>query len=197
MLSEPDTQTTCTKIIEIVKEAAADTIGYAKVTGLKGGFNSEIEALSLKQKKLRPEIRRLRLENVTRRLDDQAREAEQLRDGAQMFQPVRLMKRKKTAAKPVVEDKDGRTVGNSIDAAAAVVKHSCSQFNSETSKPVEAFVGDPRPLENPITQEELQQSIGRLSNDRACAPDAGPAEFKFGSETLTSALASRLKYTSH
>eukprot|EP00117_Sycon_ciliatum_P001455 scpid104349/ scgid7113/ len=104
-----------------------------------------------------------------------AEEVERQKDGAQMYKAVALLTRRK-APRPVVEDVDGHIVGNAAESVDIIKGHFCKQFSVPGGEILEPFVGEPRPLQRPITTEELQQSITRLNNNRSSGPDGVAAE---------------------
>jgi len=106
-----------------------------------------------------------------------------------MFKAVTLMTRKR-AREPVVEDDQGRIVGNTSESLAIIRNHFDTQFNRGDDHPLEPFVGTPKPLHQPITAAELESCFKRLNNNRAPGPDGINAEFlKHGGPALASALA--------
>jgi len=156
--------------------------------------DSEIEKLSVKQKDLRlqianthnesrkqelktsrnqilHEIRRRCKDNAERELDAKAEEVEKLKDGAQMFQAVRLMNRR-NAPTIKVKDSDGKMICNEKQSSVRIGDHFCKQFNSDTALAVDAFQGDPKPLINPVTVDEVNAALKRLNNGRAAGPDS-------------------------
>ena len=197
--ADESSQEYLSKAMSAIKQAAAAAVGYAnKPRNRRCTLDPEIDALSKTQKDLRlrimntvgndkaaqlkqernrisHEIRRRCRENAERRLDAMAEEVERQKDGAQMYRAVALLTRKK-APRPVVEDVDGHIVGNAAESVDIIKGHFCKQFSVPGGGVLEPFVGEPRPLQRPITTEELQQSITRLNNNRSSGPDGEAAE---------------------
>ena len=50
------------------------------------------------------------------------------------------------------------------------------QFQGDVKQGISAFTGEPRPLNDPITESEVEQSMNHLKNNRASGSDEFPGE---------------------
>ena len=175
---ETSCQKTYEKIINTISTVASSAVGHEKKPQRRQPTDPEIVRLSKKQKELRlswasttniskradlkiqrniiqHDIRRRCKESNERRLNSMAEEVERLKDGARMFKAVTVMTRKQ-AQKVVVEDSQGRIVGNAEESLNIIRTHFSTQFNRNSEKPIDPFEGKPRPLQRPITAAELK-----------------------------------------
>ena len=184
---------------KVILSSAAATVGEVpKKTRPRETFCPEMEQMSQNQRDLRMRIettppgetqqelkrkrnnilhtmRRRALANASARLDRHAAEVERLHDGAQMFRAVRLLYRKPYTP-PVVHDKFGRTVNDASEIGKIITDHFGDQFRGDVVNGVSPFEGEPCPMPVPVHPEEVEASMKKLNNGRACGYDSMPAE---------------------
>ena len=138
-------------------------------------------ALKQKRNHLQHAIRRKSLENAITKLDQNIEEIERLHDGAKMFKSVRLLYRT-PYRQPTINDDQGRTIQDQEEYGKHVSDFFTEQFQSDVKQGISAFTGEPRPLNDPITESEVQHAMNWLNNKRANGSDALPGELlKYGS----------------
>ena len=108
-------------------------------------------ALKQKRNRLQHAIRRKSLENATNKLDQKIEEFERLHDGAKMFKPVRLLYRT-PYMQPTIHDDQGRTIQDQEEYGKPVSDLFTEQFQGDVKQGISAFTGEPRPLNDPITE---------------------------------------------
>ncbi|GFR64354.1 hypothetical protein ElyMa_005505200 [Elysia marginata] len=62
------------------------------------------------------------------------------------------------------------------DIQTVIGKHFKNKFRDDQINDLEAFQGDARDLNNPITTNEVEKTLARLNNNRACGEDGIPVE---------------------
>ena len=70
-----------------------------------------------------------------------------------------------------VNDKDGKKVKSPTEIQNVIMKHFKSKFRDECTEDIQPFSGQPRALNNPISEKEVRQSIRQLNNGRAPGED--------------------------
>ena len=64
------------------------------------------------------------------------------------------------------------------------------QFQSNVKQGISAFTGEPRPMNDPITESEVQHAMNRLNNNQASGCDELPGELlKYGSNVIAKPIA--------
>ena len=64
------------------------------------------------------------------------------------------------------------------------------QFQGDVKQDISAFTGEHRPLNDPITESEVQHAINRLNNNRASGSNELPGELlKYGSNVIAKPIA--------
>ena len=188
-------------------DSAIETIGYKKKHRNQRSHNQEIEVLSQQQKRIRLQISETKdkdkitklkhkrnqilhqinnklNEAKNKELDEIATVIDNCRDNNKMYLAVKLLNRK-PLQNPIIHDNEGKVVTNPVAIHEIIKQHFETHFNDETAEPIEPFVGLPRPLNVPIMNEEVKQSIAKLNNNRAAGHDKIIPEFlKYGSEKL-------------
>ena len=110
---------------------------------------------ALKQKRLQHAIRRKALENATTKLDQKIEEIERFHDGANFFKSVRLVYRT-PHGQITIHDHQGRKIQNQEEYGKYVSHFLTEQFQGDVKQGNSAFTGEPRPLNDPITESEVQ-----------------------------------------
>lgn len=150
------------------------------------------EELKKKRNRISHEIRRTALANKEEELSERAMEVERLKDGPQMFKAVHLMKRRQSI-KVIVKDDNGKIICEDKAAGTLIANHFASQLSSSCDCAVPAFTGDPKPLNNPISTNEVEAALMKLNNSRAAGPDDIPGELiKYSSHILAPCLSQLL-----
>lgn len=194
-------------IRKLLLDSAREVVGCVESKRNVKAFSLELKALSEQQRALRYQIRatdnaekryelkRKRnnlLHTIKKRslveyennLIEKVKEIEIHKDTAKMFKATQLLNRKPYQP-PVVHDSNGKRLLGDQDIACRIQQHFEQQFFSEEDENVEPFIGNPRPLTNPISVEEVSQSVKKLNNGRAVGPDNLPSELlKYGPESL-------------
>ncbi|GFR78316.1 very-long-chain enoyl-CoA reductase [Elysia marginata] len=111
-----------------------------------------------------------------------------LPDYACMFKAVKSLNRKKSE-NPKIFDADGKFITNIDEIQTVIVKHFKDKFIDDQINDLEAFQGDARDLNNPITTNEVEKALACLNNNRACGEDRIPGELiKYGADTLAKVI---------
>ena len=183
------------EINEVCDNTAAETLGYVEKEGKKGEiYNEEIKIMSQQQKDIRlrmssekdtKQLQQLREERSKiqrtmtkeiklireKEVDEIVEEIEKTKDDARMFKAVKKIDRK-SFENPVVHDKDGKNVVEPQQMYGIVREHFQSQFFEKDQEEVVRFVGQPKPLNRPITATEVAKAVAAMSNGKA---SNGPA----------------------
>ena len=188
-----DEVNTWDEISVLCKMTAEEVIGYTRKEKKGSVKDKEIEMLSIEQKNIRmkminttdtEKLRSLResrkkiLKNMKMKLktvrekevDDLVNEVEKSKDDARMFRAVKNIKRK-NFENPVVHDKDGKNVTEPNQMYSIVNDHFRNQFHKTDVREVERFIGPPRPLNQPITTDEVTKAVTTMSNNKAPGKD--------------------------
>ena len=71
-----------------------------------------------------------------------------------------------------------RTVVDSVEFGKLVTDFFSDQIRGEIYIGISGFIGEPRPLEHPITYAEVERSMNRLNNNQASGSDELPGEIR-------------------
>ena len=115
---------------------------------------------------------------------------QQYKGNRRCFEAVYLMK--KIDHKPLrIQDQDGHFMYNKNLQLPIIKEHYKKFFNQEgRDTPIEPWEGNPRPLEHPITEEEVANATQKLNNGRAYGLDGTPGElYRYGGPELNKHLA--------
>ncbi len=106
-----------------------------------------------------------------------------------MFKSVRLLYRT-PYRQPTIHDDQGRTIQDQEEYGKHVSDFFTEQFQGDVKQGLSAFTGEPRPLNEPITESEVQHAMNRLNNNRASGSDELPGELlKYGSNVIAKPIA--------
>jgi len=106
-----------------------------------------------------------------------------------MYEYARLMKKKQFIRFSIV-DKNGFEQVNSENILGPLREYYQAKFNQEGIEMLEPWSGEPRQLNNPITEEQVDAAIGKLSGNRGAGPDGKKAEeYKAGGALISRDLA--------
>ncbi|XP_029656824.1 uncharacterized protein LOC115230839 [Octopus sinensis] len=126
------------------------------------------EKLKRERRKISRTIKKENLKYVKALLNSRISEVEDLKDGAQMYAAIRLLRRRQQKTKLVVHDEHGKTIGNPIEMVNTIADHFEILFNGRADALDE---GEERYLNNKITHLEVLKAIKKLKNNRAAGPD--------------------------
>ena len=96
-------------------------------------------------------------------------------EARKMFEAVRVLNNSKPSKPIVVHNNEGHVIASDADKADAIKTWFENQFTGN-EPPLEPFTGTPRPLNTPISTEEVSSALRKLKNNRACGPDSIPNE---------------------
>ena len=115
-------------------------------------------------------------EEKNRELDNLAPEIDKCHNGnTKMYGAIKFINRK-PLQNLIVHDKAGRNVTESNTVYKIIRDHFKAQFNDPTESKLEPFIGNPRPLDTPVINDEVAKSIHKLRNNRAPGYDQIPPE---------------------
>jgi exonuclease III len=107
-----------------------------------------------------------------------------LSNGHKLFEITRLLKVTKPHPLTLI-DSDGITCVQPRSILRMVTDHYKNFYNQPGRSAPSPWIGDPRPLSNPITTEEVRDAIKLLNNGRASGPDGIYAEYlKYGGPSI-------------
>ena len=93
----------------------------------------------------------------------------------------------------MIHDKDDKIIGNSEEKYQTVKKHFHDHFYNPEVDEIQPFIGDPRPLENKITRDEVKAATKAMNNNKAMGDDGIPLELlKYGPDELADSIANIL-----
>ena len=195
------------KIVNTLVECGEQTLGFKTSTKNNITSDIEIEKLSNEKKQLRIQItscrdkdkltklkhERNRLlkqihkqikENEEREIDEKISDINNMPDEAKMFKSVKMLNRKKFE-NPYIYDSEGKIIANPNEIYKTVKNHFRQHFTDTNTNEVESFIGLPKNLNKPITDEEVKKVIDKLNNNRAAGPDRISAELiKYGPQRM-------------
>ena len=112
-----------------------------------------------------------------------------------MFKAARALKVKKAVPSLLVHNADGDFVATDRGKADTIRNWFKAQFTDPEGEQLEPFIGEPRPLEIPVTVDEIKKAIKSLKNGRSSGPDGISNElFNYGSDVLSPAIAPIINY---
>ena len=150
--------------------------------------NQQRQQLKQQHNSVLHDMRRKALANSSAILDERAAEVERLHDGARMFRVVRLLCRR-PHLQAVVHDEHGHTV-DPAEVGRRVTEYFDQQFRDDVAIGLPAFKGDNQPLKQPIEASEVNSTMKKLNNARACEYGSLPGELlKYAADQLDAPLA--------
>ena len=204
---------TWSKIKDSVKSAAEKVIGVDKEKVLTNQiYNQTIEGLSNQQKDLRMKIdncndpvtiRSLRsqrnkvLKNIKKEkrkineleMNEIADQINTANNGVQFFKAIKHLRQPRKNKIVPVHDENGQSIINKQAKYARVKSHFESHFFKPQITEIEHFIGQPKPLTQPITNDEVEYALTKMSNNKACGEDGIPAELlKYTSKELKESI---------
>ena len=142
------------------------------------------KSLKKKRNKIQREINKKAREIRNEEIDRQVEEIEKAAEGAKMFKAVGKIFRQQYE-NPKVEDEDGKLATDPNKILELTTKHFQNKFYKEDQQDISPYRGEGRPLEKPISKEEVKKSFKKLNNGRATGEDGIPGELlKYGPERL-------------
>ena len=196
----------------IIKQTIEESVGCVATARQNKHNDEELSQLSKRQKDIRVKIQntkdnnkrdRLKIERNRilhtirkRQIKLKNEEIEKKIEGINsakcdhaMFKATRLLYQKQFE-NPKVEDQEGKLASNPNDILDIVSSHFKSKFEDEKVEEITPFEGEPKPLKNPITPEEVRKSFNSLSNNKAPGEDQIHAELlKYGTPLLDQTIA--------
>ena len=110
-------------------------------------------------------------------------------ESRRMFEAVRTLTNSKPCQTVVIHNSDGHVIASDGDKADAIKDYFEQQF-TRNEPPLNPFDGPPRPLNTPITSDEVLSALSKLKNNRACGPDNLPNELlKYAGESFATMFA--------
>ena len=206
-------QKTWKVIVNTVKSAAKEVVGEQNPKVNKDEYSEKIEELSNEQKKIRIEIsntqntekivelrkkRNKVIKEIKKELksiresniDEIIKEIDDAPHDMKMYKSIKRLKAPTKKNNIIVHDDDGKRIINEKEKYQAIKEHFHHQLYDENAIKIEQFEGEPRPLVNKITVEEVNKSLKRMSNNRAAGEDGIPTELlKYGPQSLMEEIA--------
>ena len=138
------------------------------------------QRLKKKRNKIFKAIRK-RIQDLERlHLENQAKELEESIGARAMYESVRVMQ-KNRSRNFKLHGNDGNVIKKVRTQLKKVTGHYRALFNKPDMPGIEEWIGEPRPLNNPITAAEVALAAGQIKNNRAWGPDWRPGEqVKYG-----------------
>ena len=200
-------ETTWEKIEEVVRDASKNVLGYQRPAKKKGRkWEEEIEKLSLESKGLRMriinctdlndlknlkatrnktshKIRDLQKRKHTEKLQNIVNRIGKAESSSKMYEAVKDLNRKST--KPLfVHDKKGKVITSPDEIYKIATDHFTNHFKKDDQEYIERFVGNPAPMLNPISTDEVSKALSRMTNNRAAFDEISAECLKYGPPEL-------------
>ena len=214
-LKKGETEKSWDDIKDIIKHTAKEVVGTCK-PGFRNHeeYSDKVEQLSKEQKKIRinisntkdtakiidlrkernrimkeikNEIKAIREHNI----EEIVKEIEAAPNDMKMYKSIKRLRKPKSKNKNIViHDCEGKNIINEKEKYQAVKTHFQDQLYDESIMKIEQFIGEPRPLTNKITVDEVKKATVRMNNNKATGEDGIQAELlKYGPDTLIKDIA--------
>ena len=132
----------------------------------------------------RTEIKKKVQEVRNEEIDKKVEEIEGNAEGSKMYKAVGMLFRERYQ-NPQVEDEDGKLATDPNKILKLTTDYFGEKFYKPETKNIEPYTGEARPLNNPITKEEVKRSFKKLNNNRTTGEDGIAGELlKYGPEEL-------------
>ena len=111
-------------------------------------------------------------------------------EARKMFEAVRVLNNSKPSRPIVVHNEDGYVIASDVEKAEVIKSWFETQFTGN-EPPLAPYTGTPRPLNTPISHQEVSSALSKLKNNRSCGPDCLPNELlKYAGDAFGSQFAS-------
>ncbi|KAL6486765.1 hypothetical protein MHYP_G00061570 [Metynnis hypsauchen] len=137
-------------------------------------------------RKLSKRLREISIQNA----DIIAQEIASTDDCRKMFLATKRLKATKPTPPITVIDSKGNIIGTDKRKVEIIREWFQEQFTDHEDEPLQPFIGNPKPLDQPITEEKVKKAISALKNGRAAGPDNINSElFKCSKDIVARPLA--------
>ena len=103
--------------------------------------------------------------------DQLAREIALTADSHKMFKAVQAIKSTKRPPPLTIHTQDGKCIGMDQGKADAIREWFARQYSDQSDEWLDPFIGNPRPLNQPVTVDEVAQALACLNNGHVPGPD--------------------------
>jgi exonuclease III len=139
--------------------------------------------LKHKRNQILKEIRRKVREEKEIELDNIVEQIESANHSAEMYKAVKHLNKK--ARTPMFINEDGKRITDKATVHKRVSEFYEKRLRDDNIQKLEQFVGPPKPLEKPITTEEVKKCLAKMSNGKSPGHDNIRAELlKYGTDKL-------------
>ena len=112
-----------------------------------------------------------------------------------MFKAVKEIKNPTIENNIIVHNDKGETIINKIDKYSAVRNYFKNKFWKEENERIKAFEGKQRPLNVPISKDEVEKAVRKLKNNKASGEDRITSELiKYAPDIVKEKLCNTYKF---
>ena len=196
----------------VIKQAGEESVGFLTNTRQRKNNDPELSVLSKQQKELRLKIQNTKdppkkaklksernkiLHNIRKRkieqknieIDKQIEYIDTAQCDRAMFKATKLLNQK-PFENPKVEDENGKLATSANDILDIVSNHFKNKFTDNSEPEIIPFQGESKPLQVPITADEVRKAFNSLSNNRSPGEDQINAELlKYSTPLLDQIIA--------
>ena len=156
-------------------------------------------------KSKRKDIRRRLIDIENKKADDLAEEITSTDSTRRMFEANRILAGITRSNTITVHNSDGHEIHTDTGKADEAMRYFKQQLTEGVKEGLPAFIGEPQPLENPITSSEVSYAASRLKTNRASGPDnlqnellknADPCVYKLYAEAINDSFTTHTYITS-